>query len=304
MMPPRSLSPTAAQALFLAISTVLLPSVQADFSNTCSTSGKTTVWLPLDNCKILLPGTATIHSWGALVGVAKQGADIDGSRQYCLSPSTVGNDTILMDVDICAGTDKLNNTSPAQCASRRGHPIDGSQLDSVPVANLAQNPGWETFSDPFQGAAKVVMDLVGSTVDMLVGLVTESVNSNQHQIGLATDSTMVNALHSAGRIKSKCWGLNSGSTSDQPRQGSLVFGGFDQSSMESDGVSFAMTYPEVIGNRHCPLQVKVKQIDLEIITEAGVNNITMLSGPASEFSSCIEPLVDLSHPPPSPSPLN
>lgn len=235
---------------------------------------------------------ATVHSWGALIGVAKE-ATSNAANQYCFSPSTVMNDTFVMATEICQGANNLNHTSVEQCRSRRGNLIDRTMLGPANVGALGSNDGWKGFQDPlpaFQYAASVVMSLTSSTVGMLVGIVTESVNSNQPQLGLAGNSSIIKALKNNGSINARVWGLNSGSISEQPRRGSLVFGGFDKSSITSTPVEIPITaYPERLGTRYCPLQVKVYQIDLVVTTEAGVKNTTMISEPSRQVSFCLEP---------------
>lgn len=266
---------------------------------TCSPGSESdkTVWLSLDECEIAgIPGAATVHSWGAKIGITNDAT----ANQFCISPSTVVNNIFLLDDGICQ-TSRLNGTTAEQCRSRRGNFVDrgASQLTTVNVSVLARDDGWQSFQGSlpaFQSAANVVLTCTDPALTMDVGLVSESVNSNQAQLGLAMNSTFINALKSSGFINSRSWALNSGSVNKGPggsdsRQGSLVFGGYDQSSrMKSDGwIEIPMDYDEILGDRHCLLQVKINQIEVQFETGDGPPARVTLSERARSMTACLEP---------------
>lgn len=243
-----------------------------------------TVTLSLGECKIAITGAATVHSWGAKIGVNENEA-----FQFCFAPSTVVNNTFLMDAEICQPSN-LNGMSREQCRSRRGNMIDRSKLDLVNVDILAPDNGWEKLQQPFvpfQFAANTTLD-TEPRVAVDVGLVSQGVNNTQAQLGLGLGSSFINALKSRAIIGSRSWGLNSGSVSDEPRMGSLVLGGYDKNSKLNSWHEVPMDYPEVLGDRYCPLQLKIAQVDMKIEAKSGRHNVTLLE-PARQLSACLEP---------------
>src|SRR4051794_22868770 len=81
-----------------------------------------TIWLTIDACQVLPAGRAQVNSWGFVAGVNTV------ANQICIAPSTVANDTFLMEAAICQGPVNLNVTTSDQCQSRRGNTIDKGQL--------------------------------------------------------------------------------------------------------------------------------------------------------------------------------
>ncbi|KAM7195741.1 hypothetical protein V8F20_007311 [Naviculisporaceae sp. PSN 640] len=286
-------------ALLVLMISVLLG--RADDINSNTTAGMTcapapnsdkTVWLVLDTCEIAgIPGADTVYSWGAKIGIT----DDQTTNLFCISPSTVINNLFLPDAGICQERN-LNGTTAGQCRSRRGNFIDkeASKLTPVDVGVLSSDEGWKTFQNEFQSAAKASLRCTEPATTMDIALVNVSVNSNQGQLGLANNSTFINALKTADKINTRSWGLNSGSINEGPdgtvRQGSLVFGGYDQDSrMESDGwVEVAMDYDEVLGDRYCPLQITIDQIDVEFEVN-GKKNKKTLTERARPVTACLEP---------------
>jgi len=109
-------------------------------------------------------------------------------------------------------------------------------------------------------------------------------------LGLAEKSTLLQSLKDAGLIGAKSWGLNSGSQSySLPRDGSLVLGGYDQSSIDGD---FHFTRDIIAGGvvnqRPCPLQITLSGLTLTVDGPKGAKSNTY-AVPASKVTVCLEP---------------
>ena len=98
------------------------------------------------------------------------------------------------------------------------------------------------------------------------------------------------SAYAAGLIGAKSWGLNSGSQSySLPRDGSLVLGGYDQSSIDGD---FHFTRDIIAGGvvnqRPCPLQITLSGLTLTVDGPKGAKSNTY-AVPASKVTVCLEP---------------
>lgn len=210
-------------------------------------------------------------------------------------PSTALNNTILMGADVCRSDNRFNTTLD-QCRSRRGGLLDVAALGSsfVPIAtsSLVPDDGWRKImapSQPFQQAGKTTLNLLSdASIEMPVAIVTEGQNHTTSELGLGLNSVFLQSLVDAGLISAQVFGLNAGSQSTaQPRDGSLVLGGYDQASISSHFTEYPMDYPLLkdISLRVCPLQVKIRKL---ILRPAGGEDIT-LSDEGSDIDACIEP---------------
>jgi hypothetical protein len=203
---------------------------------------------------------------------------------------------------ICASGSQLTsvNMSFPQCVSRRGGFVDPSQLPvaskSEQAALPALNPDWggfqgsDAFNDPVDGALHL---RAGSENDVTLTelLVVDGQNSTAAQLALADKSSLLDALVASGRIQSRTWGLDSGSTSiDAPRDGSLTLGSYDSSAVDGVFVEYPMSaYPEQLNGRSCPLQVTVETLAFR---QPGKSDVQLVD-PSWSLQACLEPYDNL-----------
>ncbi|KFX96148.1 hypothetical protein O988_05436 [Pseudogymnoascus sp. VKM F-3808] len=245
-----------------------------------------TIQLVLGNCTILAPDQTDINSWGIHIRV-------EDSTELCVVPSTVVNSTLLQSSEIC-DSDQLNDSglimTAAQCRSRRGGFITRSAVPNATTDGLELlNPGWTSLPNVIQYAADATLRLLTDTVTMVEVLITQGQQSSASHLGLAEESTLLKSLHDAGMIGAKSWGLNSGSQSVlYPREGSLVLGGYDESSLSGPFFEYDIAEPNLLNHRPCPLQILVSKLTLNI-DDADQNGSYDLIDAASKLTFCIEP---------------
>ncbi|KAM7190146.1 hypothetical protein V8F33_009623 [Rhypophila sp. PSN 637] len=298
----------SARASFPLLISLFPAGIPAQHVYECATNPPTsgilgkTFTIPLDECIIPVSDSYRVHSWGAQMGVATKG----GARvvPFCFVPSTQVNSTIIMDAEMCQ-PDTLNGTTLEQCRSLGGNFIDRSELDGMnPYDIWSDNfyllpPGQIHAPWPFEYAAHTTLtaDSLKMKMDIgITGIVEFEVPGNvaptkQAQLGLAQNSTFLNRLYGSGLATGYSWALDVGSVSDEkPRKGSMVFGGFDQNKKGSDDWhEVSMDYAGVQYGRHCPLQLKIDKVELEVQPSGGRPNKKTLFEPKSQVSACLEP---------------
>ncbi|KAK3939396.1 hypothetical protein QBC46DRAFT_438060 [Diplogelasinospora grovesii] len=274
---------------YLSVSLVL---VRAALASSAATTCQTppTVQLSLGNCTILAPNQTDVNSRGVKIGVV-------GGDMLCVVPSTVVNSTFLQSSEIC-GSDQLADNgytmTPAQCRSRRGGFITVSDVASAAIDGLdTLNPGWISIGNVIKFAAQAPLQLLTKTVTVVEGLITEGQMSTTSHLGLAASSTLLQAMKDAGLILARSWGLNAGSSSVLfPRDGSLVLGGFDQASLAGPFNEYAIAVPDILSDRHCPLQISVTGLTLNIKTPNQTVSETLVDN-SNKLPACIEPYDNL-----------
>jgi hypothetical protein len=191
----------------------------------------------------------------------------------------------------------LYNETRAQCLSRCGGLVDPSGLppSSDTVSTLTSlNPGWSGFlpgsSNPFGTAVNATILLQGTdSVTMSEIVETAGNNHTATHLGLAENSTLLEALYQAEAITSRSWGLNAGSQSQfHPRPGNLVLGGFDKASILGAFTEYKIE-DAILGNRTCPLQVLIRSMSLQF----GDGNTSSLVTTDQPLPACIEPYDNL-----------
>jgi len=109
-------------------------------------------------------------------------------------------------------------------------------------------------------------------------------------IGLAEKSTLLQSLKEANLIGARSWGLNSGSQSySNPRDGSLVLGGYDEASIDGDfHASRDIIQGAKVNGRPCPLQITLSGLTVIVSGPKGTNakNYSVL---ANKITVCLEP---------------
>ncbi|KAK4652735.1 hypothetical protein QC762_500605 [Podospora pseudocomata] len=252
-----------------------------------------TIQFRVGNCTIRSPNEPEVQSWGAEVA-------LNNERTICMVPSTVLNDTFLTTTSLCQSSEQLKvhqvDMTPAQCASRRGGPVSADKFKGVPLSNLVQNPGWTLLNNTIEDAVEVSMQLSRQAITTTVGLITKGQNSAASHLGLATDSSILKVLKGQGLIVARSFGLNVGSQSVQsPRGGSLVLGGYDQGSVANPFLhEFPIPQNDRLQDRHCPLQVELTGLTLEIkMANASETESRDIFSKSTGITVCVEPYDNL-----------
>jgi hypothetical protein len=265
--------------------------VDASITETCSPP---TIQFGLRNCTFSA-GNQTVQSWGVLLGVG-------GSMELCAVPGTVVNSTLLQSSEICSN-DWLTvgniTMTAAQCRSRRGGFITKEDLPPASTDGLdVLNPGWVSLMKvdapiPFQFAAEAALQIRDESVTMIEGLITQGQQHTTSHIGLGEQSTLLQSLKDVGLIGAKSWGLNAGSQSYLfPRDGSLVLGGYDESSVDGPFFNYSIAKPNMLNNRPCPLQISITVMTLKVSNGNGSATRTKdFFSVANKLPVCIEPYV-------------
>ena len=239
--------------------------------------------IPLSNCTIP-PSTEFpygVDSWGAEINIA--------SQLLCVVPSTVVNNTVLTETEICT---KDNTSDLAQCISRRGGTFNylspNSLYINMSVQSLAPDPVWDSFNPPFGAAGNTTIQFSSdiSLPHFPVAIALEGQNLNANQLGLANDSELLHSFVASGMSSSMCFGLFAGSQSiSRPRDGHIVFGGYDASLVYGPFNNYSTSNTTLAGSRVCSLEIIVEQLTLR---RPGIADVQLL-GEGTLMPSCIEP---------------
>jgi hypothetical protein len=239
--------------------------------------------IPLSNCTI--PPNINfpdgVDSWGAELSIAGQ--------VLCGVPALVVNNTVITETELC--TDD-HTSDLAQCISRRGGTFNyeepTSSYTNISVQSLAPDPVWNSFNPPFGGAGNATVEFSSgiSLPHLPIAIALQGQNLNANQLGLANESVLLHSFVSAGLSPSLSFGLFAGSQSiSRPRNGHVVFGGYDAAYIDGSFHNYSMTNTTEEGSRVCSLEIVVQQISLR---RPGVtHDVQILSG--ENMPSCIEP---------------
>jgi hypothetical protein len=205
-------------------------------------------------------------------------------------PALIVNNTVITETELCTN-DHTSNL--AQCISRRGGTFNyegpTSSYSNISVRSLAPDPVWNSFNPPFGGAANSTVQFSSdiSLQHFPIALALQGQNLNANQLGLANNSVLLHSLVSAGLSPSMSFGLFAGSQSiSRPRDGHVVFGGFDAALIDGPLTNYSMSNTTTAGSRVCSLEVVVQQLTLR---HPGVPNDIQLLSEGELMPSCIEP---------------
>jgi hypothetical protein len=240
--------------------------------------------VPLSNCTI--PPSINfpygVDSWGVEINIAGQ--------QLCAVPSCVVNNTVITETEICT---KDSTSDLAQCISRRGGTFNfaapNPSYSNMSIQSLAPDPVWDSFNPPFGAAGNATIQFSSdiSLPHFPLAIALEGQNLNANQLGLANDSELLHSFVSSGMSSSMSFGLFAGSQSiSQPRDGHIVFGGFDVALIDGPFNNYSMSNTTIAGNRVCSLEIIVQQLTLR---RPGVADDVQLLGEGTLMPSCIEP---------------
>jgi len=230
--------------------------------------GSSTIHMVFTNCTVQDPVLLDANSFGIKIGVG-------GAGDLCVVPSTVVDSVFLTAKGIC-NEDQLTTLdgvrmSQAACRSRRGAWLDTGIADVKASANEGEiqglaniNKGWLELGNKITQVAHPTLILAQQEVPLTVGLITEGQMSTNSHLSLAGGSTLLAALVDKGLIGSKSWGFYAGSQSvTAPRTGSLVLGGYDENALAGKFYDYNVGTQEKVGDRWCPLQVKVTGLSIK-----------------------------------------
>jgi hypothetical protein len=247
-----------------------------------SSTSSTPLLLPLSNCTVA--GT-NVDSWGL-------GLDLADPLQYlCVVPSTVVNSTLVISSNFCQTESNITN---AQCESLCGNTFNtssagSSYTSSSASAVLAPNPVWADLSPEALLAGTTELQLPNKELSKYpIGIITSGDHQNVGHFGLANDSDFLNYAVCDGLIPANGFGLNAGSQSvANPRDGSLVLGGYDLASVGGAFYNFSVA---TVGSseRECPLQVTITLMVLRFPLADGFTDVTLTSSGVL-IPACIEP---------------
>jgi hypothetical protein len=240
--------------------------------------------IPLSNCTI--PPNANfpdgVDSWGVYLNIAGQ--------QLCAVPSLVVNNTVITETELCVSD---HTSDLAQCISRRGGTFNfdepTSSYSNVSVQSLVPDPVWDSFNPTFGGAGNATVQFSSDVflAHFPIAIALEGQNLNANQLGLANDSVLLHSFVSDGLSPSMSFGLFAGSQSiSRPRDGHIVFGGFDAALIDGPFTNYSMNNTTTAGNRVCSLEIVVEQLTLR---RPGVANDVQLLSEGIIMPSCIEP---------------
>ncbi|KAF2826889.1 hypothetical protein CC86DRAFT_21950 [Ophiobolus disseminans] len=153
------------------------------------------------------------------------------AQTIALFPSASYNDTYLYGATgLCA-----TNVTLEKCTTFRGGLFNGAQSESDTVGASIKHPyddataSWTTDKVVLQDSADKSIDLGSHEFGLRAGTSHEYVNKGE--LGLGKNSTFLSALSSGQKIASSTysffWGTDA-AISDNPRNGSLTLGGYDQ----------------------------------------------------------------------------
>lgn len=245
----------------------------------------TPIVLTISNCTIASQDSS---SYGVRLDVG------DPRQNLCGTPSTVVDNTLLISSNICTGVLPPNMTTQAQCQSYHGGTFNiaaaGTSFHNISLstANLPLDQGWTRFNPPYTAAGETDLHVVSNVAipNMTVVVITEGINFTAGHIGLGKDSVILHHLKDSNMIPSLGFGLNAGSQSIQnPRDGSLVLGGYDSASVTSSFYTHTMNYSDMLFGRHCPLQVQIEGLQLLVEGQEPIQ----LIGEGDGHAACIEP---------------
>ncbi|KAK3900292.1 hypothetical protein C8A05DRAFT_36076 [Staphylotrichum tortipilum] len=256
--------------------------------------------LTLGNCSVRVADQSDVQSWGFPV-------DIEGADSLCVVPSTVVANTFIMTANICNDSNLINldglKLTPEQCRSRRGGFVTEEEAKKLPFAStdgLADaNPNWEKLGNRIDAAAHATLRFLDDTVSMVVGFLSVGQKSTASHLGLALGSVLLQTLKDQDLIAARSFSIDAGSQSIQfPRRGSLVLGGYDRASYVASSYREYPVNSGRVGERYCPLQVPVTQINMTGIRvdprtgeEHTISSVILTRSSNTPF--CLEPYDNL-----------
>lgn len=250
----------------------------------CTLSNPQPISLSLSNCTVHHIDGRDVDSWGVSLSLSGQ--------ELCFVPSTVVNNTLVMGAEVCSND---HNGTLAQCTSRRGGLFDiaaaGSSFVNISLADLAADTGWREIMKPlppFTVAGKTTLQLPADiSVPMSIAVITQGQNHTAGHLGLGLGSVFLRNLVSQGLATAPAFGINAGSQShSNPRDGSLVLGGYDKASVNGHFINYTMEYPVIqrTESRICPLQVTIEKLIFRSASGADVELISV----SQPTPACIE----------------
>ena len=199
------------------------------------------------------------------------------------------NNTYIFDSSVsCPNLD-----TPVGCAGRwGGFFVESSSTSWAQAASFAAlSTARETIGDhdqdlPGNDTVHLNSSLALTTFPLGISRVKDTYGS-MNSIGLGSNSTLLNALVSAGTIASKTWAFFQGWTgaeSNQQMDGSLVLGGYDKAKVMGNNIT--LPFSESL---NCISHLIVTITDIKMNLKNGSNPSILGPSAGSAFKACIKP---------------
>ncbi|CAD6584213.1 MAG: hypothetical protein ASARMPRED_001632 [Alectoria sarmentosa] len=183
----------------------------------------------------------------------------------------------------------VNNTR-LQCSNQYGGLFDeGSSTTWSPANFTAIGTTSESTSDQDNdtwGGDTLFVNSTLSVPDFPLGIFRGSTD-NQNTLGLGRNSTLLNALISAGAIVSRTFSIFQGWTGVQTQyqtDGSLILGGYDSTKITGNNVTLPFTVEDACNNGFV-----ISVIDINMNLKNGSNISIIGQSQGSAMRACIEP---------------
>ena len=182
------------------------------------------------------------------------------------------------------------NSTRLQCSNQYGGLFDeGSSTTWSPANFTALGAAIESTSDQDNdtwGTDTLLVNTTLSVPDFPLGIFRGSTDT-QNTLGLGRNSTLLNALVSAGEIASRTYSIFQGWTGSQNQyhtDGSLILGGYDSAKIRGNNITLPFA---VQGNCNNGFIVSVTDITMNLNNGSNVSIIGSSQG--SAMRACIEP---------------
>ncbi|RJE19215.1 hypothetical protein PHISCL_08440 [Aspergillus sclerotialis] len=210
-------------------------------------------------------------------------------QHFAFLPQWPLNHTIVFGIDGHCG----DSMSEAACRTFRGGAYDESasqtHQDTPTKPYLTEASPYPFFS---WGTDKLTLNSNTTLEDYLIGVPRDDWGEQgyhpQAAFGLGRNSTILNALYSAGHIASRSWAMfwgRTGATADAQQPGSFVFGGFDRAKTSGENYTDVLNY----SNEDCPTGMLVTVTDLVLDFTNGTKASLFDGLRSSAMAACIVP---------------
>ncbi|KAL8903486.1 MAG: hypothetical protein Q9207_003899 [Kuettlingeria erythrocarpa] len=157
---------------------------------------------------------------------------------------------------------------------------------------LDRNQGNGVLEDNVWGTDTLRINSTLALEDFPIGIARTT--SLHNEVGLARNSTFIDALYSKGAIGSKSWGLSMGWHGPDPSHqadGSLVLGGYDVARTNGTNSTYPISGDTARGD--CPGGLIVTIRDIVLNQKNGSSSSILPSSAGSVLQACIDPAFSL-----------
>lgn len=183
--------------------------------------------------------------------------------------------------------------SEAACRTFRGGLYDEAASrthQDIPTKSyLSEGSPYPAF---YWGTDKLTLNGNTTLEDYIIGIPRDDWGAQSYHpqaaFGLGRNSSILNALYSAGHIASRSWAMfwgRTGATANAQQPGSFVFGGFDRTKTSGGNYTDVLNY----SNDACPTGMLVTITDLVLHFVNGKKASLFDGSRASAMAACIVP---------------